>query len=130
MDDITQILRSVLREELQPIQQELKQLNNRVNLIEKDLGQVKEDLGQVKEELGQVKEELGQVKEDLGQVKETVIVMGAKQQIMYEQTARLSEYHSETMTKFEQLATKEDLEYFDKKISEHDREIFKLKQRA
>ena len=37
---------------------------------------------------------------------------------------------NEPMARFEQFATIEDLAYIDVKISEHDREIFKMKNRA
>lgn len=41
------------------------------------------------------------------------------------QTAKLSEYHTEVMDKLE--GNKSDLSYFDQKISEHERELFRIR---
>lgn len=81
-------------------------------------------------ELQAVKTEVSNIKKEQQITNERLTNIESKQNIIYEQTGKLTEYHTETMAGFEALATKEDLEYFDKKITEHDREIFKMKNRA
>lgn len=74
--------------------------------------------------------EVKEIKNEQKKTNERLENIEAKQHIIYEQTGKLSEYHTQTLAHLEQLATKEDLDYFDKKISQHEREIFKLKNRA
>lgn len=45
-------------------------------------------------------------------------------------TMEVHKVHGEVTTIKDTMATKEDLEYFDKKVSQHEREIFKIKNRA
>lgn len=87
-------------------------------------------LKQILDELKSVKEEVAEVKLEQQKTNERLTNIESKQQIIYEQTGKLTEYHAETISQFEQLATKDDLDYFDKKISQHDREIFKIKNKA
>lgn len=47
-----------------------------------------------------------------------------------EQTAKITEYHSEVTKKLNEVATKQDLEYVDKKLGKHDREIYAMKNRV
>ncbi len=74
--------------------------------------------------LKQILDELKGIKEE----NERLTNLESKQQIISEQNRKLTEYHTETMSQFEQLATKDDLDYFDKRITQHDREIFKIKK--
>ena len=53
----------------------------------------------------------------------------AKLHIVYEQTGRLSEYHAEITSRFEQMSTMQDLEFFEHKLARHEHEIFKLKRK-
>lgn len=80
--------------------------------------------------LQQILDEIKEVKLEQQKTNERLTNIESKQNIIYEQTGKLTEYHTETMAGFKDLATKDDLEYFDKKITEHDREIFKMKNRA
>lgn len=115
-NDITEVLRSVIKEELQPIKEELQQLNRRV--------------GNIELRVETIETRVGNIENDLGNLKETTLSVQEKLLIILGQTVRLSEYHDETISRFNELATKEDLEYFDKKISEHDRDIFKIKMKS
>ncbi len=87
-------------------------------------------LQQILDEIKDVKEEVSAVKAEQQKTNERLVNIESRQQIIYEHTGKLTEYHTEKMASFEHLATKEDLSYFDKKITEHDREIFKIKNRA
>lgn len=87
-------------------------------------------LQQILDELKEVKKEVSNVKQEQKKTNERLTNIESKQNIIYEQTGKLTEYHTETMAGFQNLATKADLEYFDKKITEHDREIFKIKNQV
>lgn len=80
--------------------------------------------------LEQILAELKEIKHEQQKTNERLDSIDSKQHIIYEQTGKLSEYHTETLSRLDNLATKDDLEYFDKKITEHDREIFKMKNKA
>ena len=69
---------------------------------------------------------LSQILEEVQAINERLEKIESKLNIAYEQTAN----HSEIIDKLDEFATKEDLSYIDKKLCEHDREIFKLKNRA
>jgi len=108
-EDLRSTLKAVLQEELNPLRNELNGLKNEVNGL---------------------KNEVTQVKQEQQKTNERLTNLESKLHIVYEQTGKLTEYHTETMSKLEHLATKEDLEYYDKKISQHEREIFKIKNKA
>ena len=54
----------------------------------------------------------------------------SKQDAIFEQTGQLTEFRHETLTKFDEVVTKEDMHYFEAKMMEHDRDLFNLKKRA
>ncbi len=54
----------------------------------------------------------------------------ARQETILEQTAFLSEFKEKTVVRLENTATKDDLQYIEAKLMEHDRELFNLKKRA
>ncbi|GKV69687.1 hypothetical protein NCCP2716_21850 [Sporosarcina sp. NCCP-2716] len=54
----------------------------------------------------------------------------ARQETIFEQTAFLSEFKEKTVVRLENTATKDDLQYIEAKLMEHDRELFNLKKRA
>lgn len=59
--------------------------------------------------LQQILEELKQIKTDQKITNERLTTLESKQHTIYEQTGKLTEYHMETMSRFNELATKEDL---------------------
>lgn len=122
-NELIDILRVVIKEELQPIKEELQQLNRRVGIIETRVENIEA-------RVENIETRVETIEKDIIDLKETTSKMETKLNSVYEQTAKLTEYHGETLARFEQLATKDDLDYFDKKISEHDREIFKIKNRV
>ncbi|WP_042472495.1 hypothetical protein, partial [Bacillus ndiopicus] len=84
----------------------------------------------MKTEMHGMKVDIQELKIEQKKTNERLDGIEAKQHIVYEQTGKLTEYYTEIMARFDQLATKEDLDYFDQKIAKHEREIFKLKNRA
>lgn len=91
---------------------------------------LKVDVQDLKIEMQGVKADVQQLKSEQQKTNDRLDGIEAKLHIVYEQTGRLTEYHAETMMRFEQVASKDDLEYFAQKIAEHDRDIFYLKKRA
>lgn len=53
-----------------------------------------------------------------------------KQDAIFEQTGQLAEFRQETLTKFDDVVKKEDMQYLEFKVMEHDRDLFNLKKRA
>lgn len=53
-----------------------------------------------------------------------------KQDAIFEQTDQLTEFRQETLTKFDEVVKKEDMQYVEFKVMEHDRDLFNLKKRA
>ena len=164
-NELIDVLRVVIKEELQPIKEELQQLNRRVGIIETRVENIEVRVENIEARVENIEARVESIEArveniesrveniesrveniesrvesieirvetieiDMGDLKETTSKMETKLNSVYEQTAKLTEYHGETLARFEQLATKEDLEYFDKKISEHEREIFKIKNRV
>ncbi len=95
--------------------------------IKTDISTLKTDVSNLKEDVSTLKVEQQKTTTHMAKMDERLSNLESKQNSIHKQTGKLLEYHSETISHFETLATKEDLEYFDKKISEHEREIFKIK---
>ena len=143
-NELIDVLRVVIKEELQPIKEELQQLNRRVGNIETRVENIEARVENIESRVENIETRVENIEirvekietrvetieKDMIDLKETTSKMETKLNSVYEQTAKLTEYHGETLARFEQLATKDDLDYFDKKISEHDREIFKIKNRV
>lgn len=121
--ELAEMVRSVMKEELQPIKEELQDLNRRVDSIESHIEKIETNVGKLEIRVGTMEK-------DLSALKEITASTETKLQVVYDQTAKLTEYDEETMARFQQFATIEKLAYIDVKISEHDREIFKMKHRA
>ncbi|MFD1848818.1 hypothetical protein [Oceanobacillus bengalensis] len=78
-----------------------------------------------KQELAALRQEQQGMKQEQRITNERLTNIETKQSLIYNQTGKLTEYHTEIMSSFEKLATKDDLVYYDKKIGEHDRHLFK-----
>lgn len=101
-----------MREQLlQQILEEIKALNQRVSNIEN---------GQ--KELTTL---VSGIEKDLTEIKGTTTRIETKQQIIYEHTAKLSEYHTDIKHQIEDV--KDHIQFNTHKITENEREIFKLK---
>ncbi|GIN73195.1 hypothetical protein J14TS2_36700 [Bacillus sp. J14TS2] len=149
-EDVTTLKTDVssLKEDVTTLKTDVSSLKEDVTTLKTDVSSLKEDVTTLKTDVSSLKEDVTTLKTDVSNLKEDVSTLKVEQQktsvhmakmderlsnlelkqdSIHEQTGKLSEYHSETISYFEVLATKEDLEYFDKKISEHEREIFKIK---
>ncbi|GIN57389.1 hypothetical protein [Lederbergia ruris] len=105
----------------------LNQILVEIKEIKTDISTLKTDVSNLKEDVSTLKVEQQKTTTHMAKMDERLSNLESKQNSIHKQTGKLLEYHSETISHFETLATKEDLEYFDKKISEHEREIFKIK---
>ncbi|WPK11126.1 hypothetical protein R6U77_14695 [Lysinibacillus louembei] len=115
---------------IQDLKTEMQEVKADVQSLKTEMQEVKADVQSLKIEMQEVKADVQNLKAEQQKTNARLDGIEAKLHIVYEQTGRLTEYHAETMMRFEQVATKDDLEYFAQKIAEHDRDIFYLKKRA
>ncbi|GLC89044.1 hypothetical protein [Lysinibacillus piscis] len=119
-----------LKEDVQVLKEDVKALKEDVDVLKEDVKVLKEDVKVLKEDVKVLKKDVQNLKSEQQKTNERLASIEAKQHIMYEQTGKLAEYHIETMARFETVATKADLEYFEHKIAKHERAIFQLQKRA
>lgn len=123
-----------MKGEIHNVKNEMEGMKGEIHNVKHEIDGMKDDILDMKSQINSrfdvldirtstLEMEIANVKQDQQEIK-------AKQQIVFEQMGKLSEFHKETMSRFEQLATKQDLEYFDLKISQHEREIYKIKNHA
>jgi len=105
----------------------IQQILNVVMEIKEELNGVKLEQAGIKQEFGGMKQENSGIKQEQETTNEHLSSLQSKQDLIYNQTCKLTEYHEEKQEKFERLATINDLKYYDTKIGEHDREIYNLK---
>ncbi|MEI3597083.1 MULTISPECIES: hypothetical protein [unclassified Oceanobacillus] len=94
---------------------ELKAMNEKITAIETKMA-TKNDLESINLKIDSISKQAVKNAEDISVIKEN--------------QEKATEKHNEILSTLNDLATKEDLEYLDKKVGEHDREIFKIKNRA
>ncbi|GEN30073.1 chromosome segregation ATPase [Cerasibacillus quisquiliarum] len=130
-DDITEIKKGQ-----DSMREELTEVKASQDHLREELTRVKESQDLLREELTDIKQEQSAMVIDIQDMKEKQIVMNerlinveSKQQLVFEQTGKLTEYYTNIMSQLKQTARKEDLEYFDKKLGYHEREIYQIKQR-
>lgn len=100
---------------MQQVLNELRLINGRFDSLETKITSVDERLTGVEKRLN------GR----LDEVSNRLEIMDKRLEATEAQTAKLSEYHTEVMTKLEENTV--DTAYFDKKMSEHERMIFRIK---
>ena len=96
---------------MQQVLNELRIINGRFDSLETKITGFDDRLTGVEQRLNEVSNQLESVDKRL--------------EATEAQTAKLSEYHTEVMTKLEENTF--DTAYFDKKMSEHERMIFRIK---
>lgn len=94
------------------ILEQLQQLNGSVENVE---------IGQNK-----LASRLGSIENEIKDLKDSTSRIETKQQIIYEHTARLSQYHTEVKNEIENV--KDRLQFNTHKLTETELEIFKLKK--
>ena len=95
-------------------------------MSEQLLKQILDELKGVNHRLSNVENRFTTVEEGVGELKATTSRIEAKQQVIYEQTGKLSEYHSELKNGLEDV--KDRLQFNTHKLTETELEIFKLKK--
>lgn len=83
------------------------------------------NLNLILQKLEKLETGMNEIKSDLTELKDTTTRIETRQQIIYEHTAKLSEYHTEVKNEMEEI--KDHLRFNTYKITENEREIFKLK---
>lgn len=81
----------------------LQKMNSKLDEHSEALIEVKSELGEVKSELSEVKSELSEVKSDLNEVKTELKEVNRKLDIIYDQTADLTEFKTETNDKLDKI---------------------------
>src|SRR5699024_11027570 len=115
-------------DELKGIKLEQHEMKSEMTSFKQEQLEMKNDVYGIKQEVNKMKQTQNKMQHDLQTTSDRLISMESQQKAILEQTAKSLEYHSEVLAKLEHVLTKDDdLEYFDKKIGEHEREIFKLK---
>lgn len=99
-------------------------------MSEKLLESILIEIREMKQEQLEMKKELAGVKHELTITNNCLSNLESKSNTIQKQTANLSEYDTDIIDRFEVLPTKEDVEHYDKKFGEHDREIAKLKSKV
>lgn len=136
---MSEVILNKILTEITGIKHELKEFKRDTS---QNLASVKQDLANFKLDTKQnfdaVKQDLADFKLDTKQnfdaIKQEQAItndrlssLETKQEIIYNQTGKLTESHSEMISLLKNLASKDDIDYLDKKIGEHDREIYKIK---
>lgn len=70
---------------------------------------IKESLQPIEKELQDLKQEIADIKIEQQKTNERLTSLESKQHIIYEQTGKLMEYHTETMVRLYQLVIKDDM---------------------
>ena len=94
--------------------------------ILEELQGVKGEVAGIKGEVAETNQRLTNVESNLQILKETTSRIESKQQVIYEQTGHLSEYHTELKNGLEDI--KDRLHFNTHKLTETELEIFKLKK--
>lgn len=119
---------------LQLILDELKGLRGDVNVLKEDVSVLKEDVTGLKEDVAVLKEDVAGLKEDVSTLKVDVFNLKEGQKrierkldAVYEQTAELTEFRTETRQQLGEI--KDTLKFLLYKSSETEKEIHLLKQK-
>lgn len=105
-------------ERVQRLEVEMVKTNEPVQRLENRLDQTNETVQRLESKVDNIEQNRSTVDERLTKFEE-------RQEAIFEQTAILTEFYEEAMTKFELLATRRDLEYMDIRINKLDREFYK-----
>ncbi|GAB2560831.1 hypothetical protein [Gracilibacillus alcaliphilus] len=115
----------------------LKQLKDLSENTEKRFAELKRDVGglttgvnDLKADVGGLKTDVNDLKTDVGGLKEKQDTFERKQDILVENAGNLMEGQTRIEKQLESFVRKKDLDYFDKKIGEHDRELYILKMES
>ena len=109
-----------VKSELGEVRSELGEVKNDVTGIKVELGEVKNDVAGIKVELSEVKNDVISIKTELSEIK-------TKLEVIYEQTAVLTEFKTDTAQQFVEI--KETLSFVLHKELENERDLYVLKMK-
>ena len=116
---MTDVLNQIL-EKLDVMNRDMHELKSDVSVLKSDVSQLKSDVSVLKSDVSQLKSDVKHLDERLTSVEKNTELIPAMRQAIFETSAEIKEIKST-------IVTKDDLDYYDKKIAQHDREIFKMK---
>lgn len=96
----------------------LKQILNEITGIKSDMAEMKADITDMKAEINDMKSDITGIKTELQETNIRLTRIEKKQDGIFEQTGKLSEYHAETNVRFDQLQS--DIEFTYQKTAIHD----------
>lgn len=120
--DLKVMLKSVVEEAIHPVKVSLNELKDNLVNLQEEQHAMRNDLATLQKDQHAIKDEQQKMNTRLKKVEVLL-------NLTYEQTGHLTEKYQEISSKLENVATREDLVYFDKKLGEHDRQFHKLEQK-
>ncbi|MBD7908570.1 hypothetical protein [Sporosarcina gallistercoris] len=108
---------------LQQILSELKDVKSGQRKMEECFDKMQTPMDGMKGQMDGMKGQMDEMQGQLNRIEN-------KQDAIFEQTGQLAEFRQETLTKFDDVVKKEDMQYLEFKVMEHDRDLFNLKKRA
>lgn len=117
---LKQILNEVtgIKSDVAEMKSDLAGVKNEVTEIKNDLAGVKTEVAGMKNDVVSMKSEITNIKEELQETNKRLTRIEKKQNGIFEQTGKLSEYHDQTNARFDQLQT--DIEFTYQKTAIHD----------
>ncbi|WP_208588675.1 hypothetical protein [Gracilibacillus suaedae] len=103
---------------------EIKGMKAEINGVNGTISGINGTIGGIKDEQTKVNQRLDEMDR---QFNERFDRLENKTNAIQEQTAKISEYHMETMQKLNSKATKDDFNYLKEMVFKHDEEIYKIK---
>lgn len=80
-----------------------------LQLILHEIKGIKTDITELKQDVSELKQDISAIKSEQQITNDRLTRIESKQGLIYNQTGKLSEYHTETIARFDQLATKKEL---------------------
>lgn len=148
--DLGVMLKSVVEEAIYPVkislnelkdnvaylQEEQHAMRNDIATLQKDQHAMRKDLTTLQKDQHAMRNDLATLQKDQHTIKDEQQKMNTRLKkvevllnLTYEQTGHLTEKYQEISSKLENVATRDDLVYFDKKLGKHDRQFHKLEQK-
>ncbi|MDO9492915.1 hypothetical protein [Acetobacterium sp.] len=111
----------------QLVLEKLGQLETGLDGVKSELGEVRGELSEVKSDVTGIKVELSEVKNDVTSIKTELSEIKTKLEVVYDQTAVLTEFKTDTARHFAEI--KETLSFVLHKELENERDLYVLKMK-
>ena len=125
-----------IKEEQKEIRKEQVEMRNEQNLMREEQNLMREEQNLMRQEQNLMREEQIEMRQEQKEMRQEqhntndrLTAIESTQHIMYGHIGKLTEYYTDIMSRFDQLATKEDFNYLNYKINQHERELYEIKQK-